>query len=566
MPDRPETYLAEAVLENGQMADINLVWPGRSWRLLGRGGPDRERKLFAGQDQGSLTVVLGSGLGYGLEALLAGRTADQPVAVIDREGGILALTGLRERYQDDARLLWLDAEDPDQIMASLTDWQNAHHGRPFRVVANPVYLRINPDYYAALQARLEVSRQVNFWEQARYKKFASWPPRILLITSSYFLMGEMIAACQRLSVPHRFLRVVDEEVGQADFVQALLTQVIDFKPDFIFTLNHLGLDREGVLADLLERLQLPLASWFVDNPHLILYLYEGLNSPWTAIYTWDADNLESLAKRGFKQVRYLPLGTDIHRFHPGAPPIFRPRRNSEVAFVGNSMEYKVGLKLKKGRFPRPLLLTYKEVARRFKDHPEQSVQALLETDFPELLPWFESLGTVERKLDYEVVITHEATRQYRRDCVAEILPFHPLIAGDDGWTMIFRQCRDQWDYRPELSYYDELPGFYPCNKINFNCTSTQMKGAVNQRVFDVPATGSFILTDWRVQIENLFEPGREVACYQHPGEIPDLIRFYLAHPGERQRIAQAARARILAQHTYDHRLKELMQSMRDIYG
>jgi spore maturation protein CgeB len=72
-----------------------------------------------------------------------------------------------------------------------------------------------------------------------------------------------------------------------------------------------------------------------------------------------------------------------------------------------------------------------------------------------------------------------------------------------------------------------------------------MKGAVNQRVFDVPVCGGFLLTDHRRQMESLFEPGREIVCYQEPGEIPDLVRHYLSGvtqsgPGSRPQRARAS--------------------------
>ena len=93
-----------------------------------------------------------------------------------------------------------------------------------------------------------------------------------------------------------------------------------------------------------------------------------------------------------------------------------------------------------------------------------------------------------------------------------------------------------------------------------------MKGAVNQRVFDVPATASFIITDWREQIENLFEPGKEVICYTSPQEAEVLIRRYLASPAERKAISKAARRRILAEHTYEHRVRSLAHTMQSVFG
>jgi len=93
-----------------------------------------------------------------------------------------------------------------------------------------------------------------------------------------------------------------------------------------------------------------------------------------------------------------------------------------------------------------------------------------------------------------------------------------------------------------------------------------MKGAVNQRVFDVPASGGFVLTDAREQLARLFEPERETAVYASVGEIKDRVRHYLDHPAERRRITAAARQRILAHHTYAHRLETVCATMGRMFG
>lgn len=126
--------------------------------------------------------------------------------------------------------------------------------------------------------------------------------------------------------------------------------MVSFKPDCCITLNHMGVDVEGVLMDLLARLQLPLASWFVDNPHLIIHLYSRCVSPWTALFTWDADNIESLRRTGFEHVFYLPLGTDPDRFHPSRAAV-PDAWKADISFVGNSMLYKVGGRLEKRTLP-----------------------------------------------------------------------------------------------------------------------------------------------------------------------------------------------------------------------
>ncbi len=576
MSGRPPLH-AEAVIVDGALSDIRVSVGSRSLLMMGPGGAERERAILQGLPEPDparqLPVLLGSGAGPVLEqltALLEQKAGSHfPLAVVDKEERILAVSGLRKRFEHYPNILWITDPDPDAALRRLTRWQRDQGGLPLVPVVHPCYLRLDRDYYHSVAEAVKASASFNFWEKARYPKFSGETPRLLLLTSKYFLMGEFLAACERLNVPHHLLQVPEEEQGQAEFVEQLLSAVLAFKPDFVFTINHLGVDREGVLVNLLESLRLPLASWFVDNPHLILARYARLVSPWTALFTWDVDNLSSLRAMGFEHVFYLPLGADTQRFQPPRPgeelPAGHPWR-ADVSFVGNSMVHKVRQRLEKLRLPRELLSTYKQVAAEFAVSDVRSVRDFLGGQYPALMACFDALETPERQLGYEAMLTWEATLQYRLDCVRATLPFQPLIVGDDGWESLLAASPRPWRRHGEVNYYTDLPRFYPGSSVNFNCTSKQMKGAVNQRVFDVPATGAFIITDWREQIESLFEPGKEVVCYHSPEEAEELIRRYLASPKERAAVSAAARRRVLAEHSYEHRVRSLSRSMREIFG
>ena len=552
-------YTAEpARLPDGSV-DVRILRDGRVQHLGGRRGAENElRRAAEIPARGVLPVFLGAGLGVGLADVLD-RTAG-PVAVVDAEEPIGALTGVPQKWRDDPRVFWIADADPAAALDQLTRWQIRHGGLPFAPVRDPFYVRLRPGMYRDLGDRLEVSRKVDFWSQARYPKFRSGVPRVLLLTSSYFLMGELEAAFARLGYATSLVQLPSQEVGSQEFVESILSEILAFRPDFVLTINHLGVDKEGILTALLARMELPLASWFVDNPHLILYVYENLASDWVTLFTWDVDNIESLKAQGFSRVHYLPLATDPHRF--AYAPHTTPLR--DVSFVGNSMVYKVHAKLRHYDFPAVLLADLEELGRAFMLSGALSVARFLEEERPMYVEAFRSLPDVDARLAFETLITWQATLLYRLQRVRELLPFKPLLVGDPGWHDILPP--DGWTYHRELNYYADLPAFYPATRINFNCTSQQMKGAVNQRVFDVPVCGGFLLTDHRRQMEALFEPGREIVCYQEPGEIADLVRHYLRHDGERARITEAARSRILAEHTYDLRLESLVRTMRSIYG
>ena len=575
--DAPAASLrVEAVTEDGRPVDIRVELAGRSLTMLGSGGARREldalRPLLAGAASATKTVsldglpvLLGCGMGHALRALLE-RTSG-PVAVVEKETAIQQATGVLAALDpaERERVSVVCATDPQEALRALSRWQAAHQGTRFLPVALPFYQRLDRAYYGYLREQLAASEHFDFWGRARQPRFRGKTPRVLLLASKYFLIGEIIGACKALGIAYELLQIEDETLARADFVQKLLHAVLTFRPDCCITLNHMGVDVEGVLMDLLARLELPLASWFVDNPHLIIHLYSRCVSPWTALFTWDADNVESLRSVGFQHVTYLPLGTDPQRFCPraggGAPAEWR----SDVSFVGNSMIYKVGMRLKKGRFPRALLLPFYRCAAAFMASDTRSVADFLREDLPDVYAHYMALPDNEARLAYETALTWQATRLYRNGCVRELLPFSPLIVGDGGWNIEFRHDARKPRLLDPITYYTDLPRFYPCSAINFNCTSKQMKGAVNQRIFDVPATGAFVLTDWRPQMEALFEP-HEIVCYQDKAEIPDLVRHYLAHPEERQAVARAGRDRVLRCHTWAHRLKDMLDEMRRIYA
>ena len=554
-------YTAEPVNTPDGLVDIRVKTNGKTWHLWGRNGFAKELELANNVSQGTLPVLIGSGLGHCIKTLLE---KGFPVAVIDREHEIENLTGVAKSHAADTSIIWIDDNDPHKVIDRLYRWQRENGNAPLTPVIFPLYTRLDRGYYGALVDTLKAGLQVDFWSQARYPKFRAAKPRVLFFDSSYFLCGEILSSLQRLKIEHQVISIDDKKTGSQTFIENILKAVIDFKPDFVLTVNHFGLDREGKLAGLLEDLNLPLASWFVDNPHLILYDYAHPGTGNSVIFTFDAGNLDEMRDKGFVNVHYLPLATDPNRFRPG-PGTSPPEWAANVSFVGSSMTAPVNKCLRSANLPDDLRDEYSFVAGEFGTSNETRIVSFLEKHHPEWLAVLKALPTQENRLALESLLTWEATRQYRLSCVQRILKFSPLIVGDAGWDDLLEKT-DNWRHIHHLDYYEDLPRFYPMSKINFNCTSRQMIGAVNQRVFDVPACGGFVLTDHREQMENLFDIGSEAAVYRQLDEIPALIDKYLTDNKQRKAIAAAARKRILSEHTYEIRMMKLLDTMRNSFS
>lgn len=83
--------------------------------------------------------------------------------------------------------------------------------------------------------------------------------------------------------------------------------------------------------------------------------------------------------------------------------------------------------------------------------------------------------------------------------------------------------------------------------------------ANNMRLYEATGMGCLLLTDRKSNIADMFEPGREVACYDSPEECLELIRYYSENVTERERIAAAGQQRTLTEHSYVNRTAELVQ-------
>jgi spore maturation protein CgeB len=79
------------------------------------------------------------------------------------------------------------------------------------------------------------------------------------------------------------------------------------------------------------------------------------------------------------------------------------------------------------------------------------------------------------------------------------------------------------------------------------------------RTFEIPACEGFMLHERTPELLELYEEGKEVACFGSVEELASKIEYYLAHPEEREAIARASHARCVPAYSYDERIKEILR-------
>jgi spore maturation protein CgeB len=525
--------------------------------------PEAEARKIAGAfefDGKGILVVLGLGLGYHV-AELAGRFPHAGIIVIEADPNICELA--KEHGPDlDSRILIIAGLTPGEALRRVTEYQMKRGLAPLALFALGSAVSAFENYYSPIVESLNRTVSVKLWDRLRYSKFKQDKQKVLLIDTGYFLVREAEKALKALG--HDVLRAPVEKRGKGEIViSSFVDAIVNFKPDFLLTMNHLGFDEDGVLTDFFRSIGMPVASWYVDSPNLIVQAFDKNVSPWTSLFLWDKSYMKDMESMGFDSVLTLPLATDESLFKPLKAGKHRKMLNEytcDVGFVGNSMVDPVNDWMAKVDpvFHAMIEKSAEHLALPGNRHGD-IMSAVPEMERERL----ERLTNKERR-NFEAAVIWKATLLYRLSLIKTLEKYDTRIFGDQGWRLILHDSSIRLGQ--PLDYYKELPSFYNACKINFNATSRQMKEAVNQRVFDVPACGSFILTDYQESLEGLFEVGKEIIVYKSRDEIPELVKFYLDNPGERKAVAERGRERVLKEHTYKHRLQMIIDKMKGRYS
>jgi spore maturation protein CgeB len=207
-----------------------------------------------------------------------------------------------------------------------------------------------------------------------------------------------------------------------------------------------------------------------------------------------------------------------------------------------------------------------------------SVYDLVVSSLPHLVEYFRSLAVPSELnlLGFEPAMLAQLSRQSSQIPVSFVGSFHPAHASRlsflehlcshleiQVWSSRVNGLRHDSSIRSRYvapAWGIEMYQILHRSKITLNHHIDIASGyANNLRLYEATGVGTLLVTDWKKNLNELFEPGREVVPYRSPEECVELVRYYLEHEDERQAIAQAGQARTLRDHTYYQRVQSLLE-------
>jgi spore maturation protein CgeB len=150
-------------------------------------------------------------------------------------------------------------------------------------------------------------------------------------------------------------------------------------------------------------------------------------------------------------------------------------------------------------------------------------------------------------------------RPERETVLSQLSNFDLKIWGPD-WG---RRCKSNraimraWQGRP--IYGSEFAKAIASSKISLNIIDPTNYPAANMRFFEIPVAGGLQISSPCPEMDGEFRHGEHVFYYKQVDELPGLIRHLLADDKLRNQVATSAYQKALADHTYTHRARRIVQ-------
>ncbi len=339
-------------------------------------------------------------------------------------------------------------------------------------------------------------------------------------------------------------------IEQAHFACKIMTE---HKCRILFTINEWGLDTEGIIHDFMLQRSIIHLNWCVDDPFFeeIILRKKFKPSSLRIDFVSDKDYLTEMNSLGY-HAYFLPLATDPSLFFPENLPYI-----NDVAFVGRSYLDQIDeFSNIAPTFVESMIPYIASILKEYLLNNELDLEKLLHDKISAV-----SLPQNCSKKKALFICKHLAGFLYRKEIVLELAKSFENFAvyGDNGWLSSIEN-----KLHKIVRYGNELREVYNGTKINIDINRVVIRNGFTQRVFDVLACRSFLITSTKPLIREFFETEnkKEIVTFSNAEELTDLVRYYLNHESELKTIAQRGYEKILASHTYKHRIQQIFKIVK----
>ena len=357
----------------------------------------------------------------------------------------------------------------------------------------------------------------------------------------------------------------DKVRNDPDFEEQFKKDLQKHSPDFVFSFNFLP-----VISKVCNQEGIFYVSWIYDNPEIFLYNY-NMKNPCNVVLMFDSKQYQEFRAGGIKNVYYLPLAASTKRLDAIVPSKSDKKKfSADISFVGSLYTERKQYYEEIAPKLDPFTLGYLDGIIRSQlqvdgvNFVEQCLTPEITKKIQEasnIYPYPDSIETLEY-LYANYIINRQVTIIERKELLTLIGAHHPLRLYTYKQNSGFSPKGVQ-NMGP-ASYFTEMPLIFKLSKINLNISLRSIQCAIPLRVYDILGAGGFLISNFQPDLAYHFVPGEDFVYYENRKDLLDKIDYYLANEDERIAIAESAHKKIQEQHTFDVRVREIIEIMKNI--
>ncbi len=323
----------------------------------------------------------------------------------------------------------------------------------------------------------------------------------------------------------------------------LREDLLSTQPEWILLINQSA----GQLYEYLEckELQKPFHAnkivWYLDDPEFFI---DRPFEPNEYVFSFDETYLNGIKKHKPVKFGFWPLAADMD-----AAGEYDDRFACDISFVGGVIDQSA-----RREQLGPAMQEYvRAIVDRKLQHREKTFNDLA-VEHP-----IEPGKCIQIQPQVANYLYWEANSQYRIKLLETLLDFDLRIYGNDDWAIVLKNSPLLERFHGPVDPVSELPNAFASAKINLNIHSIQCRGSLNQRDFNAPVAGGFLLSDWVPAASRYFLAEQEAVYFSDSDDLVRQVGYYLDRPEERKQIIANGARCVKQKHTYSHRVTELVR-------
>ena len=361
---------------------------------------------------------------------------------------------------------------------------------------------------------------------------------------------------------HNFTRKISESFERKGFVCRLISPENFFKipvenpPDLTFGLNGVPINSDGtLLCDLIE---VPHFAYLIDPPYRFFKIFK---SPYLEVGCDDRYCCEFLKKFGFDKAYFLPHGVDQTIY--GDP---REKKKYEVLMLATYIDYESLRNSWREHFPKIVSQIMDDaIEMTFSDDSTSFIQAFAlcymdRLDNDPLASWSHEELTFILSLLEEYIKGKERVDLITSIKDAKILLLNGHPSGKKGWESVLKDDFKNISLIESINYEKGIE-IMKESKIVLNSFSKNKEGG-HDRIFNGFAAGALVLTNENIFMKENFEDEKNILFYspRNFSNVNEKLNKYLSNDSLREVIALRGREEVMAHHTWDCRIDELIKN------